>query len=271
MREIKTEIDTKKHVLIRCPVNSNLYQLRLYDLSQSEVKIVEYLSSPLKAKNANKQGRELAENLKIRYFKKLSSAANTEQKQALHKIYKKLKQEKREAWNKAQGENWSNWRSNFDSEKIAIAEAIKIMNAWIKNLGKISQDFWDYDYYSDRVIKCKIYPPGQQMWVNVAYKIKNYWLEQNQESLIVGKTVRFEGNKKYLYYHKLEIEKQIYEFHSHIKPKNLFKEPGVDFEPFSGKKLSVKEIAKVKQKCSIESVDRFIEMLGWKLLNKKFW
>ena len=261
--------------IVRIPCGSNLYQLDLYDLSGSNLNSLKTLSTKLKTKKANKKGKELAKELNIPFFSSLKAAGTAEQIKFLAKLKKKKKQEKLWLWQNNQENNWQQWLSNYKSEEIAVAEAIQIMNRWIKKLGKIEISY-KVDYHNDRLLKYKHYQRGiERIWVEVAYEIKNFWVSENQKFLIVGQKVRQEsfGNqdKRWLYYHEFLIKNQKFDFYSYVKPIALKEELAQEKPAFSGSTLSTEETDKIQKKCGLSDPASFIEMLGWKLLKKKVW
>lgn len=190
------------------------------------------------------------------------------------------KKAKRKAWLERQKEYWQSWQNQYSSEKLALADGVRIMNRWLKNLGRIETSY-DLDWKTGNLIKYRAYDHGmQRVWEQAAYQIKDIWLQQNQKHLIIGQKVRHEVSQnqqgkiseRWLYYHEFLIEEQKFDFHSYIKPIKLEEELAPDFPPFESRKpLSAEEISEVERKCGISTPDVFIEMMSWKLTGKKPW
>ena len=279
MPSSKPKPNQKQHIIVRIPEGSNLYQLCLFALSGTQPKKIEALTGIVPTHQANLLGKQLAKERKIPFFKKLKPALNQAQCSELARIRRQAKMVKRQQWKEVQQNRYSSWLTHYSSEQLALADAVRLMNRWIKSLGRIEPSY-DLDYQTGRVTKYKVYEHGRErVWVEAAYAIKDAWIQQNQELLIDGHKVRHEvswngvkSRRRWLYWHQFLIDGQKFDFHSYIPPAQLSPELAPDFPPFKSRnQLSPEEITAIEKKCGINTPDAFIEMLSCQILAQKFW
>ena len=279
MPSSKPKPNREQHIIVRIPEGSNLYQLCLFALSDTQPQKIETLTGIVPTHQANLLGKQLAKERKIPFFKKLKLALNQAQCSQLAQIERQAKTVKRQQWQEVQQNRYRSWLSHYSSEQLALADAVRLMNRWLKSLGRI-QTSYDLDYRTGRVTKYKVYEHGRErVWVEAAYAIKDAWIQQNQASLISGHQVRYEvswngvkSRQRWLYWHQFLIEGQNFDFHSYIPPAQLEPELAQDFPPFESRnQLSRAEIVAIEKKCGINTPDAFIEMLSCQILAQKFW
>jgi len=231
------------------------YRLAIANLALKE--ILETFTPALKASTANRLGKQLAKDLEIQFFSSVPP-----------QIKRKYKEQRRQAWHKKESLRWDKWQSHFGSEELAIAQGIRIMNSWIKELGEIKEDF--YTVSAPRQLYKEYALGHDKACVDFAYEIKDFWLHCHEKNLVKTCRVRLE-KRGWLYEYHLIIGETEFVFHGYFQPSVISDEMGLAPAQFrSGKLLNSTEKKEIESMLGITIASEFTSMMGWKVLQKRF-
>ncbi|MGL5943192.1 MAG: hypothetical protein ACRC2S_23080 [Waterburya sp.] len=203
----------------RCIIRENAYFWIVdVDFEKGKIKRIQRYGRA-KSRESSKLGAQKSEILRIPYYghkKNIPNFAATQQR---------LKQERQKAKIQQRILDWQEWRNQYSSDAIAIAELIQYLNSYIKR-------------FSDRERREAKYDITQEV-----YEIKDKWLEINSKriksAVISAQFIRriyycddlyedlpWETPIQFFAY-EIDIDGQIFRFHS----KRKFVPGALKFDP----------------------------------------